>query len=167
MTKSYPVITQVSPRKVPKTTPLDGGFFGQRKHRNHGIINEKQVKREESRDLLRRRTEFCCNCFDDTLAIEADSKYENNNTPNKSVNAVKKSNASDEPSVSSQADQSCCVGLFHIVNNSSSIFRFDSEFQRIIALMLPVGVSCVLIFLNVSNFIDILYHTTPISRSLL
>eukprot|EP00804_Cyclotella_cryptica_P030953 CCRYP_018812-RC/>CCRYP_018812-RC protein AED:0.04 eAED:0.04 QI:429/1/0.75/1/1/1/8/954/926 len=145
MTRSFPVTPELSPRKVPKTTPLDGGFFGQRKHRNHGIINEKQIKREETCDRLRKEMQICCNCFDDPLAIEVEIIDENNSrTSNNIANALERTNASDDPSVSSKTDQSRCCGLLHAAHSASNIFRWDSELQRIIALMLPFTVTSIL-----------------------
>ena len=118
--------------KTPKTSLLDGGFFGHRKHRNHGVINERQMKREEKRD----KSVLCCQCFDDTFCVEVEIGDENDDISVHSVDLGQNLAASDTCMATEQA---CCGGLYSAARTTIKILRVDREFQRIAALMLPVS----------------------------
>lgn len=144
MAKSTPMMPQQITVKVPKTTPLDGGFFGQRKHRSHGVINEKQIKREEKRDKSRKEAEECCNCLEDTFCVDVQigCGYDNGcRYDNETVNTMNNNdrNQSDERSLSSEMGlDEPCSGLFEIAYFTSRVFKCDAEFRRLMVLMLPV-----------------------------
>jgi hypothetical protein len=130
MAKSQPMIPTTNTHAPQKTTLLDGGFFGQRKHRNHGVISEKQIKREGKRDL-------CCHCFDETFCVEVEIGDDI------SVNSAHEQNLTGAPTAHTNYEQSYCesyCGAFtSAVLATFKIFRLDREFQRIAALMLPVS----------------------------
>lgn len=137
MAKSQPMIPSNNNNdKAPKTTLLDGGFFGQRKHRNHGVINEKQIKREEKRD----KSILCCVCFDETFCVEVEIGDEMDDI---SVNSADgEHNLAGGTSICMPTEQACCGGLYSAARTTIKILRMDREFQRIAALMLPVSLQC-------------------------
>lgn len=134
MAKSQPMIPANINVKAPKTTLLDGGFFGQRKHRNHGTITEKQIMREENRDA----NDLCCNCLDDPccVGIEIDNENEDDCTSVDSASVKEKS--SERPASYPTRDISYCGAFTSDARTIIKIFRIDREFRRILSLMLPV-----------------------------
>lgn len=136
MAKSQPVIPNTSSSKATKTTLLDGGFFGKRKHRNHGVINEKQIKREQKRD----KRNLCCHCFDETFCVEVEIDDGHDDTSVNS-NSVGQNNANGHHAVHIKTEQSYCGALTSATKTTAKIFRLDREFQRIASLMLPVSLS--------------------------
>jgi len=149
MAKSQPMIRANINVKAPKTTLLDGGFFGQRKHRNHGTITEKQIMREENRDA----NDLCCNCLDDPccVGIEIDNENEDDCTSVDSASVKEKS--SERPASYPTRDISYCGAFTSDARTIIKIFRIDREFRRILSLMLPFTVTSILS--KIFEFIDI------------
>ena len=147
MAKSQPMIPDTFSSKAPKTTLLDGGFFGQRKHRNHGVINEKQIKREQKRD----KSNLCCHCFDETFCVEVEISDENDDI---SVNSddMGQNTSSGRNAVHIKAEQSYCGALTSATITTAKIFRLDREFQRIASLMLPVSLHMHLFLYNPTHY---------------
>ena len=129
MAKSQPITPPSNKAKAPKTTLLDGGFFGQRKHRNHCVINDKQIKREEKRD----KSVLCCVCFDDAFCVEVELGDENDDI---SVHSDMDQNLASCNAISTEP---CCGGLYSAARTTLKILKVDREFLRIAALMLPVS----------------------------
>lgn len=140
MAKSQPVIPTNINMKAPKTTLLDGGFFGQRKHRNHGTINEKLIKREENRDA----NDLCCNCLDDACCVGIEIDDENEDDCTSVDSASVKEKPLKEPAVYSTRDVSYCGAFTSATRTTIKVFRIDREFRRILSLMLPVRHWCIL-----------------------